>query len=52
MRFNLLARPAFPCLVAMFGGVWGTNGIGALEDKRNSRRDVSSEGMLMLTLCY
>ncbi|KAM0694242.1 hypothetical protein Q7P36_006369 [Cladosporium allicinum] len=55
MRFNLLARPAFPCLVAMFGGVWGTNGNGALEDRRNTRRDVSRGGnadVLLLQCCY
>lgn len=55
MRFNLLARPAFPCLVAMFGGVWGTNGNGALEDRRNTRRDVSRGGnadVLLLRCCY
>jgi hypothetical protein len=51
MRFNLLARPAFPCLVAMFGGVWGTNGNGGWGSGRQEElltADASSEGMLTL----
>lgn len=55
MRFNLLARPAFPCLVAMFGGVWGTNGkrgiwkTGGTAAAVSTRRVVSDQrGMLIM----